>query len=90
MERLMEMLRRLEEVGDVEVYETDSYLGITLQDFEGFTDSWEEEYRDYTDASLVEELEDYLDTFETTTDGLLDFYLVDGQRVFLTTSSMDI
>lgn len=56
---ILEMMRELEACGDVTVWEhiTDkgTVYDVTLEDFEGFNDEWEEVMRDYEREDLVDE-----------------------------------
>jgi hypothetical protein len=61
-ERFDEIVARLQEVGDISVYESsDGVMRITFEDFDGFDDDFDEVDREIVEPVLWEELEDFLD-----------------------------
>lgn len=58
------VLAKLDELGaDVEYFVTEDKkeVHVTLQDFEGFDDDWEEIDREYDDAEKVDAFEEWLE-----------------------------
>ena len=88
-EKLCEMLKTLESVGDVSVDLDEFDLDVTFQDFEGFDEEWEEVMRDYEMPELVDEVFDLLDQCDHEGDFYVT-YLVDGHRVEVGFGSYDI
>ena len=61
-ERFDEIIARLEEVGDISVYEeSNGVIHITFEDFDGFDEDWSEIDREIIEPTLYEELENFLD-----------------------------
>ena len=60
-EQILEILKKLENSGDVDFYEYDGILHITLNDFYGFDEDFNEVYRDYEDGDSISKLFDLLD-----------------------------
>lgn len=68
------MVTAIEALGaDASYYEYDGILHVTLEDFEGFDDSWEEIDREYDDVDAVEAFEAMLDSEAVSVEG--DFYV---------------
>lgn len=66
-------------------------LDVTLENFEGFDEDWEEVYRDYDHPEAVAQFEEMLETECLSQDG--DFYVTyhfDGFDVQLGYASYDI
>ena len=76
---------------DVDFFDNDDMIYLTLQDFEGFDDEWNEIMRNYDNPDAVDALLDWLDAnciskvepFYTT-------YHFDGFNVLLGYASFDI
>jgi hypothetical protein len=60
-ERFDEIVARLEEVGDISVYELNGVMRITFEDFDGFDEDWSEIDHEIMEPALYEELENFLD-----------------------------
>jgi len=86
------MIATIEALGaDASYYEHDGIIDVTLQDFEGFDDDWDEIMRDYDDSQAVIDFEDMLEDECLRKSG--DFYVTyyfDGFAVELGYSSFDI
>ena len=85
---MMELLNELERHGDVIINNLNGEIHIDIDDFVGFDDDWNEEYREYSKPELVERLEE---VFEEFGDG--DFYNsmeLEGQVFILGYTSYDI
>lgn len=92
---IREMMTALEACGDLIVWEraTDegTVYNVTMEDFEGFDDSWKEIMRDYEREDLVDEFLEALDEQALRMEG--DFYYdyyFDGFRIHLGYASYDI
>lgn len=67
-----EVMARLAEVKDISIYEPDEdEIWVTIEDFEGFDEDWDEIYRDYDDEE-IEAMEEWLEENAESHDG--DFY----------------
>lgn len=80
-ERLMAMVNALVEVEDVYYREYENTLYITVNDFEGFGEHYEEIDREFVNEELVEELEEFLENVN---------YTVENYTIELHYSSEDI
>lgn len=60
---LMTALHILQDAGDCTMYELCGVMRVDFIDFVGFTEDWDEEYRDYERPELVEEIEEFLATY---------------------------
>ena len=92
---ILEMMRVLENCGDVTVWERitgeDTIYDVTMEDFEGFDEAWDEVMRDYEREDLVDEFLEALDEQALRAEG--DFYYdyyFDGFRIHLGYASYDI
>ena len=96
MMTVLEMMRALEECGDLTMWTRTTDDGVmlydvTMEDFEGFDDEWDEVMRDYTDEELVDAFLDALEEQALRAEG--DFYRTyyfDGYAVQLGYASYDI
>lgn len=88
-EKLCEMLKTLEAVGDVSVDLDEFDLDVTFEDFVGFDEEWDEIMRDYEKPELVDEVFDLLKQCPRKGDFYVT-YLVDGHQVEVGFSSYDI
>ena len=87
-ELVMELLQTLGD--DVTIDERDGDIIVTVQDFEGFDDDWDEIYRDYDDDA-IDAVYDQLEEAAIRVKG--DFYryfIFDGFEVQWGEASMDI
>ena len=80
-EKLMTMVKALVEVEDVYYREYENTLYITVNDFEGFGEHYEEIDRELVNEELVEELEEFLESVN---------YTVENYTIELHYSSEDI
>lgn len=80
-EKLMAMVKALVEVEDVYYREYENTLYITVNDFEGFGERYEEIDRELVNEELVEELEEFLENVN---------YTVENYTIELHYSSEDI
>ena len=92
---IIEMMRTREDCGDVTVWERTGDEGtvydVTVEDFEGFDDEWDEVMRDFVMGDLVHEFLRALDEQAIRVEG--DFYYnyyFDGFQIHLGFSSYDI
>lgn len=53
-------------------YVNDNHIGLTINDFEGFDEDWNEVDREFVDADAVEEVLEWLEENADSVDG--DFY----------------
>ena len=87
-----EVMALLETLGDdVSVFAHGDVIRVTVEDFEGFDDEWDEVMRDYTDEELVDAFLDALEEQALRAEG--DFYRTyyfDGYAVQLGYASYDI
>jgi len=87
---ILEMMRELETCGDVTVWEHTTGEGtiydVTMEDFEGFDEEWDEVMRDYEREDLVDE---FLEALRVEGDFYYDYYF-DGFRINLGYASYDI
>jgi len=60
-ERFDEIVARLQEVGDISVFEFDGVMNIIFEDFGGFDEYWHELEREIVEFALYKELESFLD-----------------------------
>ena len=67
-EKLMTMVNALVEVEDVYFREYDNTLYITVNDFEGFGEHYEEIDREFVNEELVEELVEFIENANYTID----------------------
>ena len=96
MMTVLEMMRALEEVGDLSVWQRETSDGVmlyavTMEDFEGFDDEWDEVMRDYADEELVDAFLDALEEQALRAEG--DFYRTyyfDGYAIRIGFASYDI
>ena len=88
-EKLCEMLRTLESVGDVSVDLDEFDLDVTFEDFDGFDEEWSEISRDYVMPELVDKVFDLLGQCDHEGDFYVT-YFVDGHRVEVGFGSFDI
>lgn len=51
---------------------TDNRIDLTIDDFEGFDENWDEVFREYVDADALEEVFEWLEENADCVDG--DFY----------------
>ena len=67
-EKLMTMVNALVEVEDVYFREYENTLYITVNDFEGFGEHYEEIDREFVNEELVEELVEFIENANYTID----------------------
>lgn len=86
------MVAMVEGLGnDASMWTHDNVLDVTLEDFEGFDDDWNEVFRDYDDEEAVEEFLETLERESLSHEG--DFYVTyhfDGFDLQLGYTSFDI
>ena len=80
-ERLMAMVNALVEVEDVYFREYNNTLYITVNDFEGFGEHYEEIDREFVNEELVEELVEFIENAN---------YTIENYTIKLNYSSEDI
>ena len=80
-EKLMTMVNALVEVEDVYFREYNNILYITVNDFEGFGEHYEEIDREFVNEELVEELVEFIENAN---------YTIDNYTIELNYSSEDI
>ena len=80
-EKLMAMVNALVEVEDVYFREYENTLYITVNDFEGFGEHYEEIDREFVNEELVEELVEFIENAN---------YTIDNYTIELNYSSEDI
>ena len=80
-ERLMAMVNALVEVEDVYFREYNNILYITVNDFEGFGEHYEEIDREFVNEELVEELVEFIENAN---------YTIENYTIELNYSSEDI
>ena len=80
-ERLMAMVNALVEVEDVYFREYNNILYITVNDFEGFGEHYEEIDREFVNEKLVEELVEFIENAN---------YTIENYTIELNYSSEDI
>ena len=80
-EKLMTMVNALVEVEDVYFREYENTLYITVNDFEGFGERYEEIDREFVNEELVEELVEFIENAN---------YTIDNYTIELNYSSEDI
>ena len=93
---ILEMMTKLETVGDLSCWERETAEGVklydvTMEDFEGFDDDWDEVMRDYEDEELVDTFLEALEEQALRVVG--DFYTTyyfDGYAVQIGYASYDI
>lgn len=88
---ILEMLSALVDSGDATVYQSHGIYHVTIEDFEGFDDSWDEIMRDFTAPELVDDFLEALEEQALSTEG--DFYVTyffDGYAIRLGYASYDI
>lgn len=85
---MMTLLNELESCGDVIINNLNGEIHIDIDDFVGFDDDWNEEYREFSQPELVGRLEE---VFEEFGDG--EYYCtmdLEEQRFVLGYTSYDI
>ena len=80
-EKLMTMVKALVEVEDVYYREYENTLYITVNDFEGFGEHYEEIDREFVNEELVEELVEFIENAN---------YTIENYTIELNYSSEDI
>ena len=80
-EKLMTMVNALVEVDDVYFREYENTLYITVNDFEGFGEHYEEIDREFVNEELVEELVEFIENAN---------YTIENYTIELNYSSEDI
>lgn len=90
MTELMTMLTHLEDTEDA-FFHTDAEgaVHVTVQDFEGFSEDWDEVERDFVDEDAVDALLEYLEGTGTGGGDFYRYYTVDGVEVVVGWASMD-
>lgn len=89
-EMLFMVLTRLETSGDCFFSEEDGCFDVTLCDFEGFDDEWEEVMREYEDEEMVDALFELLDRAERVEGNFYRTYYFEDCSLELGYTSMDI
>lgn len=92
---LIELAETLERDVSVYVYldmeENIPVVDITIHDFEGFTDDWEEEYRELDNPAGVDALQELLEKhYVSKEDDLYTVYYMEGYKVIWGYTSFDI
>lgn len=93
---ILEMMTKLETIGDASIRVRDAREGgklyyVTMEDFLGFDEEWNEIDRDYADETLVDDFLDALTEQAIRIEG--DFYRTyyfDGYMIRLDFASYDI
>ena len=76
---------------DVDFFEEDRMIDLTINDFEGFDDNWNEVMRDYDNPNAVDALLDWLNAnCVSKVDEFYAVYSFDGFAVQLGYASFDI
>lgn len=76
---------------DVDFFEKDKIIHLTIDDFKGFDDNWNEVMRDYNNPNAVNALLDWLDiNCAFKVDEFYTIYSFDGFAVELGYTSFDI
>lgn len=68
----VEVMEMLATVKDIEVYESKDCIEVTVLDFEGFDEDWDEIERDYDDEA-IDKLTTWLEAHADRVEG--DFYV---------------
>jgi hypothetical protein len=90
-EKMVAMLEALGQDVYYDYYEKNHKFDVTLYDFEGFDDDWDEIYRDYDDPEAVEHFLDVLEEESLSCEGdYYETYYFDGFSVQIGYSSFDI
>ena len=88
-EKMMNMIKDLK--NDATYFEYKGIIHVDLDDFEGFDENWDEQFREYDDADAVE---NFLDTLEKEAleidEDYYTTYKFDGFAVKLGYTSYDI
>lgn len=87
-EKLMELLNNASADVDFEFTE-ENFLDVTINDFEGFDEEWNEISREYVNAQAVENVLDFLNQFNCEGD-FYRVYQVDELSVQVGYTSFDI
>lgn len=87
-EKLMELLNNANADVDFEFTE-ENFLDVTINDFEGFDEEWNEISREYVNAQAVENVLDFLNQFNCEGD-FYRVYQVDELLVQVGYTSFDI
>lgn len=90
-EKMVEMLKAMEENRDVTFYEYNGVYHVTFEDFEGFDENWDEVMRDFEDEAMVDQFFDWMKANAEKVEG--DFYRMyyfDGFAVEVGYASYDI
>ena len=87
-DKLMELLNNASADVDFEFTE-DNFLDVTINDFEGFDEEWNEILRECVNAQAVENVLDFLNQFNCK-GGLYKVYQVDELLVQVGYTSFDI
>lgn len=86
--KLMELLNNASVDVDFE-FTNDNFLDVTINDFEGFDEEWNEIPREYVNAQAVENVLDFLNQFNCK-GNLYKVYQVDELLVQVGYTSFDI
>lgn len=92
---LIELAKTLQNDISVDEYmdieENIPIIDITVNDFEGFTDDWEEEYRELDNPAGVDALQELLEKhYVSKEDNLYTVYYMEGYKVIWGYTSFDI
>jgi len=91
LEKLVAMLKELEEVEDAYFYESEGVYNVDINDFEGFDENWDEVDHEFVKPQLVEYFINWLEENASSKEG--DFYVTyhfNGFAVQLGYTSYDI
>ena len=89
-EMLMMVLTRLETSGDCYFTEEEGCFDVTLCDFEGFDEDWDEVMREYEDEEMIDALFELLDRAERTEGDFYVTYFFEDCSLELGYASYDI
>ena len=89
---MMRMMKKLEAAGDIDVRNTKYGYVVTINDFDGFDDDWNEVDREFVLPDLLDKLLDMLasEAYEIAEDGLCKIYRFEDFYVRVEYESYDI
>ena len=91
MEKLLEMLEKSKNLGDVDYYTCENELNIDFNDFDGFDDEWNEIERKYNNENLVNQILNYIETNAILIkDSLYQTYQLNDKIIVIGYTSFDI
>ena len=91
MEKLLEMLEKSKNLGDVDYYTCENELNIDFNDFDGFEEEWDEIERKYNNENLVNQILNYIETNAILIkDSLYQTYQLNDKIIVIGYTSFDI